>query len=108
MFTQERIAEIFFGRKKVSNEDIESIFELAKQIESICSQGRWMNWSHSVRTEFANQVIFSGEALRIGTERFLNILQIETWLGSSMQFNNLRILVKEILKDDVNIEIIHA
>ena len=58
-----------------------------------------MSWSNTTRNEFVNQVIFSGERINMGIEKILNIIQSETWLGSSIQFNNIKSMVKYNLEE---------
>jgi hypothetical protein len=99
MFTEERIKEIFFGKRKITSDDIRLLFELSSRIERVCSEGKWMSWSNEVRNEFVNQVILSGERINMGIEKILNIIQSETWLGSSIQFNNIKSMVKYSLEE---------
>ena len=99
MFTEERIKEIFFGKRKITNDDMHLLFELSSQIEKVCSEGKWMGWSNEVRNEFVNQVILSGDRINMGIEKILNIIQSETWLGSSIQFSNIKSMVKYNLEE---------
>ena len=75
------------------------LFELSSQIEKVCSEGKWMSWSNGTRNEFVNQVILSGDRINMGIEKILNIIQSETWLGSSIQFINIKSMVKYNLEE---------
>jgi len=42
---------------------------------------------------------FRKQRINMGIEKILNIIQSETWLGSSIQFSNIKSMVKYSLEE---------